>query len=286
MKRRLAQLRPRQWIKNVLVFVAPFGAGVTELDNVARLALGFVSFSIVASALYVVNDIADLEADRAHPEKRNRPLASGDQTIAEAIGTVVVLIAVGFALAALLRPVFVVVLSFYALNTLLYTYWGKQVPILDMLQVAAGFLARMVAGVVIIDVDASPWFLSVALFGSLLMIAGKRLAEKRGQADVAKTRPSLEGVSEEFINQVVVVAAAGLVLTYAQWSFGGVEATRAVDESWALAAIGPFLFCVLRYLLLIDRSETEKPEVAIFDWYLIVGAVMWSVLIGGGVYLQ
>lgn len=281
---RIRQLRPRQWAKNVLLGAAPFAAGVTAFGDLVLLVIGFTAFSLVASSLYIMNDLLDIEADRAHPEKRHRPLASGSQSVAGAMMTLVGLAAIGFGISLALPTEFTVVLGGYGANTVVYTLWGKHVPILDMLQVAAGFMARMIAGGVIVDVNVSPWFLTVALFGSLLMIAGKRAAEKRRPVDHSVTRRSIAGLSERYLDQVVVIAASGLVFSYALWALDAVEETQAVAEAWAVASLGPFLFCVLRYLLLVDQGRSEKPEDAVLELPLLLGAAAWVSLIFAGVH--
>ncbi|MDG2039955.1 MAG: decaprenyl-phosphate phosphoribosyltransferase [Ilumatobacter sp.] len=281
---RIRQLRPRQWLKNVLLAAAPFAAGVTAIDDVVLIGIGFTAFSLVASALYIMNDLFDIDADRAHPEKRHRPLASGSQSSAGAVMTLVGLAAIGFGISLALPIEFTLVLVGYSGNTIVYTLRGKHVPILDMLQVAGGFMARLIAGAVIVDVDISPWFLTVSLFGSLLMISGKRVAEKRRPVEHAATRPSIARLSEHFLDQVVMIATSGLIFSYALWALDAVEETQAVTEAWSIASLAPFLFCVLRYLLLIDQGKSEKPEDAVLDVPLLLGATAWIISISAGVY--
>ncbi len=281
----LKQLRPKQWIKNLLIGLAPFGAGVTSFDSWIRLGLGFISFSLMASCLYIINDFADLEADRAHPDKVKRPLASGELSVKSAVLSLIILGIIGIGIGAVLDLTFLLVLGLYALNTLIYTFWGKEIPIVDLLQVSAGFVARLVAGAVIIDVDVSPWFLTVSVFGSLLIITGKRSAEKKSGVDLEQTRPSITGVSEHFLSQVVGIASSCLVLSYALWSLDAVKHAGEISEIWALISLGPFLVCVLRYLLLIDQSKTEKPEEAIFDPILIAAATGWLVAVSIGIFI-
>jgi len=184
-----ALLRVNQWVKNLLVFAAPAGAGVLfEGESLLAALLAFVAFSLTASALYIVNDIIDVDSDRLHPRKMNRPIASGRVSVPVAVAVAVALLMGSAVIAGLFLPAaFWLVLMAYVANTILYTWWGKHVPIVDVMQVALGFVLRAVAGAEATVVPLSQWFMAAAMFGSLLMVAGKRSSELAHVTDDGNT---------------------------------------------------------------------------------------------------
>jgi len=198
----LAEMRPRQWAKNLLVVAAPAGAEVlTELDTWWRLTLAFASFCAASSAIYVLNDLADIEADRRHPTKCTRPLAAGLISVATGWVMAVVLGVVAFALAvATTEWDFVAVLALYVVTTIAYSFWLKHVAILDLVIVASGFLLRAIGGAVVVNVVVSSWFLIVTGFGSLFVVTGKRLAELEELGEEApNVRPTLDHYTVPFL---------------------------------------------------------------------------------------
>lgn len=279
-------LRVTQWIKNVLVFAAPAGAGVLlEPDSLIATLAAFLSFSLAASALYVANDIRDAEGDRRHPIKQHRPIASGRISVPAAATIGILSAVVSLGIAAWSLPVeFLWVLAAYAANTLLYSSWGKHVPTVDVMQVALGFVLRAVAGAAATGVPLSQWFLAAAMFGSLLMVAGKRSSELVHVGVEKSTRPVLNTYSGEYLHQIMVISAAALLLTYAMWALGDTEAP--IREPWALISFVPFVYSVFRYMNLSDTGDAEQPERLVFiDRGLQVGALAWVVSIGVGLYL-
>ena len=280
-----AQLRIRQWSKNLLVLGAPLAAGV--LDDWAYLwpaLLAFLAFGLVASGLYVINDLADREADRLHPEKSRRPIASGKLRITTARILAAGTLTLGFLLSALISWTFLVVTVIYAFNVAAYSLYGKKVPTLEMLQVGLGFVLRPVGGAVATGIVMSPWFLGVAMFGSLLLVAGKRSSEKARMGDgLAVTRPVLDVYTAGYLRQVSAIAAGGVLLTYALWALAE-EGTMA--SPWAALSFGPVLFAVLRYVQLTDSGATETPEVTMLrDPGVLAAGALWLVFAVAGLYL-
>ena len=278
-------LRVNQWLKNVLVFAAPAGAGVLfEGDSLRAALLAFVVFSLTASALYIVNDIIDVESDRQHPRKMNRAIASGRVSVPVALAMVVALLMGAAVVSGLFLPAeFWVVLMAYVANTILYTWWGKHVPIVDVMQVALGFVLRAVAGAVATDVPLSQWFMAAAMFGSLLMVAGKRSSELAHVADEGNTRSVLRSYTTDYLGQIMVISAAALLLTYAMWALSDTEAP--IMEPWALISFAPFVYSVFRYMYLSDTGDAEQPERLVFvDRGLQLGALIWVATIGIGIY--
>ena len=278
-------LRVNQWVKNLLLLAAPAGAGVLlEPDSLVEILIALMSFSLGASALYIVNDITDLERDRAHAKKMNRPLASGAISLGSAVALGVLCAAVALGLAwAFLPSAFLWVLAAYAINTLLYTWWGKHIPIVDVMQVALGFVLRAVAGAAATSVPLSQWFMAAAMFGSLLMVSGKRSSELDNVGDDGSTRRVLSAYSSEYLHQIMVISAAALLLTYALWALGDTEAP--INAPWALISFAPFVYSVFRYMYLSDSGDAEQPEqLLVKDRGLQLGALTWVVTIGIGIY--
>lgn len=281
----LKTMRPRQWVKNVLVLAAPFAAGELLLPGIGfQLAIAFVAFSLAASGIYLVNDAKDVEADRAHPTKRNRPIAAGIVPPRLAIGVAVVLLAAAVALSLLASVSLVVVLAVYVAVQLSYCIWLKHQPVLDICIVASGFLLRAIAGGAATGIALSQWFLLVAGFGSLFMVAGKRYAEMMlAERTGAKIRKSLESYSASYLRFVWGLSATVLITTYSLWAFEIREAEN--NPIWSAISIVPFVVAVLRYAVDVDSGSGGEPEeIALGDRVLQVLALMWIATLTVAVY--
>ena len=283
----LRLMRPRQWMKNLLVFAGPAAAGVLDdADHAARSALVFVAFCLAASGAYCLNDAADAEADRRHPRKRFRPVASGAVSPSTARGLGAILLTAGIAVAAGTgdwQPV-AVVGAYVALQPL-YTYALKHVAVVDLMIISAGFVLRAVAGVVGSDVPISDWYLIVASFGSLFLAAGKRSTELRLGDDATAHRRSLDTYSPTFLGLVQGVAVSITLLAYCLWAFEK-AAVADVDVPWFELSIVPFTALLLRYALAHESSELLGPEeIVLTDRPLQAIGVLWAACIGIGVYV-
>jgi decaprenyl-phosphate phosphoribosyltransferase len=283
----LRLLRPRQWIKNLLVFAGPAAAGVLdEPDHLGRATLVFVAFCLAASGTYCLNDVADAEADRRHPLKRYRPVASGQVSPSVAVPLGVGLLVAGVAVARLTGswdPVYV--LATYVALTTAYTYRLKHVAVVDLVVVAAGFVLRAVAGVVGTDVPISDWYLIVASSGALFLVAGKRTSELRlGDAAVAHRR-SLEEYTPSFLLLVRSVALGVTLLAYCLWAFEK-AAVAELGFPWFELSIVPFATLLLRYALAHESSDLAGPEdIVLGDRQLQAIGLVWAVCLGVGVYV-
>ncbi|CAN5555128.1 MAG: decaprenyl-phosphate phosphoribosyltransferase [Actinomycetota bacterium] len=286
----LAEARPKQWAKNVLVFAAPGAAGV--LDDPQELGLtviAFIAMCLVASGTYYWNDLFDLEADRVHPDKKRRPIASGriPVPLARTVGTILLLSGCGVA-ALTGRWQTVVVVAFYAVLTLSYTIVWKHVAVLDLVVVASGFVLRAVAGAVAVDVPMSDWFVLVTTFGSLFIVAGKRYAELHDLGDGATlTRTTLGEYSLQYLRMVVSVACGGTLLSYCMWAFERHEQTGSDLPLYQLTIV-PMLAALLRYLLVLDRGDghgAAPEDVFSDDRVLQLLGVTWIVIFGVAVYM-
>ena len=282
----LKTMRPRQWVKNVLVLAAPFVGGDLFTTGIAiHLAIAFVAFSIAASGIYLVNDANDVAADRAHPTKRNRPIAAGIVAPRLAQSVAVVLLLGALALSFLASVQLVIVLAVYIAVQLAYCYWLKHQPVLDICIVASGFLLRAIAGGAATGIALSQWFLLVAGFGSLFMVAGKRYAEMMlAERTGAKIRKSLESYSASYLRFVWALSATVLITTYSLWAFEIREEQH--NTVWSVISIVPFVIAVLRYAVDVDSGNGGEPEeIALGDRVLQVLAIAWVATLTLAVYL-
>ena len=281
----LKACRPKQWPKNVLVFVAPAAAGViTEPYRLKLTVIGFVAFCMVSSATYLLNDILDVESDRQHPTKCNRPIAAGVVPIPLGIAMALVLFVGGLGVAWLDNPQITLVVGLYSVLTTSYSLFLKTIPILDLVILSAGFILRLLGGAFAAEVDVSDWFLIISLFGSLFIASAKRFAEKKELGDrAAELRPTLGAYSLEFLGFLRAVSVAALVMSYCMWA---VERADLDDASpWAQISIIPFLIAVLQYALLVDQGKGSAPEdVILHDRLMQLMGVLWVALLAIGIY--
>jgi decaprenyl-phosphate phosphoribosyltransferase len=280
--------RVRQWPKNLLVFAAPGAAGVlTHAIPLARTLVTFCVFCVVASGTYFFNDAIDADADRQHPTKRRRPVASGllSRNVALAAGGV--LTALGLGIGTVLEWRLGLVVTIYVVLQVAYTLALKHQPIFDLVAVAAGFVLRAIGGAVAVPVPVSEWFLIVATFGSLLMVTGKRLAE---QIDLGPTRgnhrPALDEYSPTFLRTVLGISAGGAIIGYCLWAFSLQTAlSHHHDPIWYQLSIVPMFIALLRYTFLVEKGKGAQPEELVFsDRPLQVLGVVWVLLFAVGVY--
>ncbi|MFH9421253.1 decaprenyl-phosphate phosphoribosyltransferase [Streptomyces sp. NPDC017529] len=279
----LRTARPRQWVKNVLVAAAPAAAGDLFLrPTLIRLPVLFVLFTAAAAAVYLVNDARDAEADRAHPDKRRRPVAAGEVPVpvAYAVGGLLAVLAPASA-AVLCNPATAALLCAYLLMQLAYCVSLKNVLVVDLAVVTTGFLMRALAGGPALGIPLSRWFLITAGFGALFMVAAKRYSEALRVAgerreDKGETRPLLREYSDGYLRFVWQLAAGGAVLAYCLWALesGG---TAASVLPWRQLSMIPFILAVLRYAVFADRGAAGAPEdVVLRDRPLAVIGLAWT----------
>jgi len=271
--------RPHQWIKNGFLF-APliFSRHLFEGDYVLTELHAFFVFCLLSSAVYVLNDIADREADRQHPVKRERPIAAG--TISVGSGTIfaLVLLAGAAALASMMDRQFLIVASIYAVLNLGYSFWLKQMILVDVFVIAAGFMLRVLAGAFAIDVEVSHWLVLCTLFVSLFLAISKRRGELMlvRDANDFSERPVLRDYDIAFVDQMITVTAAGMAISYALYTVA--ERTVAMFKTENLIFTTVFvLFGIFRYLFVLRRKKIEdNPTVLLLsDPIMIVNVGAW-----------
>jgi decaprenyl-phosphate phosphoribosyltransferase len=282
----LVEARPKQWIKNLLVFAAPAAAGVLDKpDALAQAVAAFVCFCLAASGTYYLNDAADVDADRLHPKKKFRPIAAGEipLPLARIIGVVAIISSV---LAALLvNWHLAVTVGAYVALTTTYSLWMKHVAVLDVVGVAAGFVLRAIGGAAAVSVPISDWFFIVASFGSLLMVVGKRRAETEEMgAAAAEFRPTLGMYPPDYLAQLQTISTAVVLVGYCLWAFEKAALSTA-SIPWFELSIVPFGVAVLRYVLLLDTGHGGAPEeVVLADRALQIMGAAWLLVFAVGVY--
>ncbi|MPR00332.1 decaprenyl-phosphate phosphoribosyltransferase [Modestobacter sp. I12A-02628] len=278
-------VRPKQWVKNVLVLAAPLAAGrVFEAEVAGPTAVAFALFCMSSAAVYLVNDTIDVEEDRRHPKKRFRPIAAGIVPRPLALALAAVLFTAALVTAALVtRPALAGVLASYVVIQLAYCLFLKNQPVIDLAVVASGFLLRGIAGGVAAGIVLSQWFLLVAAFGSLFMVAGKRYSEFVLVGDEAATRKTLQEYSASYLRFVWSLSAGVTCTAYSLWAFEMVETQDGIP--WATISIAPFVLAILRYAMDVDKGAAGAPEeIVLHDRVLLALGLLWAALVGIGVF--
>lgn len=273
-------LRPTQWSKNTVLFAALiFSKHLFNVDAVVLVTLGFVAFCALASGTYVMNDLWDCDRDREHPLKSLRPLPSGRVRRGSAVAMAVGLVAAGLAGTALLSRWFAVLAGLYFLLQVAYTFWLKEVVILDVMAIAAGFVIRAVAGGVIIAVPVSPWLIICTFLLALFLGFSKRRHELillEGRA--TDHRASLKEYSPYFLDQMIAVVTASTVVAYAIYT-ASPEVREKLGTDKLYLTIPFVLFGIFRYLYLVhQREEGGNPtQLLLSDQPLLVDVLLWIV---------
>jgi decaprenyl-phosphate phosphoribosyltransferase len=280
----LRALRPRQWVKNLLVGAAPLAAGsLFEASVLWDVTVAFACFCAASSAGYLLNDVVDADADRNHPAKSARPVAAGVLTPARALllsAVLAVLSVVGTALSGSWQLAAVIVV--YLVLTASYSLWLKHQAVIDLAVVSGGFLLRAAAGGAAAEIPLSRWFLIVAAFGSLFMVAGKRYSELITLGD-SGTRASLVHYTPGYLRFVWGIAAAVTVMAYCLWAFE-VENPQS-SLPWGPLSVVPFVVALLRYGVDIDQGLAGEPErIVLGDRALQVLGLAWIVVFALGAF--
>lgn len=287
--------RPRQWPKNLLVFAAPLFAFRFDADLWLPAGGAFVAFCLISSAIYLLNDYLDVAADRAHPSKRNRPIAAGHVSVPAALTTSAALAVVSLSFAAWVAPALGGVVLLYGLIQVGYCLQFKRIPLLDLFCIASGFLLRAIAGAVAAMLPPSPWFLLTVGLLALFLAIEKRKAELRVAQDRGViTRQVLERYSLPLLLRLESTVATSAFISYALWAAG--PALRGAPTSWMLLTVPFVLVGIFRYQLLSDPEEavrrlsinsersSEKPEELLLGdlgiKFILMGWLLTTAVIG------
>jgi decaprenyl-phosphate phosphoribosyltransferase len=283
----LRSARPKQWLKNVLVFAAPGAAGVLdEPGDLGRTLIAFVAFCLAAGGTYMWNDVLDVEADRLHPTKRFRPIAAGVVPIGTAriVGTALLLASLAVALLTG-RWQTAAVVAVYIVLTGAYSGYLKHVAVIDLIAIASGFVLRAAGGAVAVDVPMSSWFVLTTTFASLFIVVGKRYAELVELGEGAQhSRATLAMYSIGYLRIVLSISCGGAILSYCVWAFERHDETGSEWPFYELSIV-PMLTALLRYLLVLDQGRGAAPEDVFSDDRLLQAlGVVWAIVFGLAVY--
>ena len=277
----LKTMRPRQWTKNAFIFAAlVFDKQLVIPNSVLRTVAGFLLFCLISSAVYIFNDLSDVEADRAHPDKRNRPIASGKLPVGVAWGAGIVLVILSVGLGYVLSPAFAAVVAFYFLLNLAYSRWLKHILILDVLIIAAGFVLRVVAGVALIQVERfSPWLYVVMSLLSLFLGFGKRRAELAVLADdAASHRKVLNGYTIPLLDEYIMIVSGTTIVAYSFYTFSAPN----VPANHSMMLSIPFVvYAIFRYMYLVEVKHAggAPEEILLSDRPFQVGLALWAAVV-------
>jgi 4-hydroxybenzoate polyprenyltransferase len=302
----LKTARPRQWIKNLALYAALIFSGLFFFDPVdgipyaLKVTYAFVVFSLLTSSIYIINDIIDREADRKHPFKKKRPIASGELSLKSATAAAAVGLSLTAVLSFLLPIFFQVLLAAYVALQILYAKQLKHIPILDVVSIATGFLIRIYAGAVVVNLHMSVWFLLTVISASLFLAVGKRQSERTlltsvSDADLGSTRKILKRYSQRLLDQYTGMFATSTWLTYALFAFQH-ESSRPDADFAAIYTFLPktlhsqkllmlslpfVIFGVMRYMQLVyEKNQGESPErVLLSDRPLLITALLFGLIV-------
>ncbi len=281
-------MRPRQWTKNVFIFAAlVFDKQLFVVDSFLRTLAGFALFCLISSCVYIFNDLADVESDRQHPEKKNRPIAAGKLPVNIAWIAGIVLVIITSGLAFLLTPGFEAVIITYFVLNMAYSKWLKHVPIVDVFVIAAGFVLRVHAGVTLIQVERfSPWLYVVMTLLSLFLGFGKRRAELTLLAKGAGShRKVLEGYTLPLLDQYIMIVSATFIIAYSLYTFNAPNVPK--DDSMMLTI--PFVvYAIFRYLHLIhvEQAGGSPEEILLLDRPFQIAMALWAAAVLAVFYLS
>jgi 4-hydroxybenzoate polyprenyltransferase len=280
-------MRPAQWTKNGFIFVPlVFDEKLFQIEPLTRTLIGFVMLCLISGAVYLINDLVDIEKDRQHPTKRNRPLASGQLSKSVATAAAILIPAVVLPLSFLLDPAFGLILTGYLVLQIAYSFWLKNMVIIDVLVIAAGFVLRVAAGVPLVHAERfSPWLYLFTTLLALFLALGKRrqeIALLKSQA--SNTRAVLDHYSLPFVDEMMAVVTAGTLMTYALYTFSAPN----LPENHTMMLTIPFvIYGIFRYLYVIhiQGNGGAPDEVLLTDRPLQVSVVVFGLAVVVILYL-
>lgn len=282
LKHVIISMRPGQWVKNLFIFAGViFSGNLINPEVLIRVSNGFILFGLVASSIYIFNDIIDREYDRAHPEKKNRPLAAGLLNVPVAYASVIVLATAGLIGALILDRMFFAILLSYLIINFAYTIKIKKMVILDIMCIASGFVLRVLAGTELAGVTASDWLILCTITLSLFLGFSKRRHELVVTGTKALNhRKVLGDYSLSFLDQMIAVASACTVMSYALYTVSPQTVDRFGTRNLVFSI--PFvIYGIYRYLYLIHQKNMggNPPGEMIKDLPLLLNALLWALLV-------
>ncbi len=274
------QVRVKHWIKNIFIF-APlmFSGKLFEAEPLSKCILGFIVFSMLASSIYLLNDLADIDRDKKHPEKKNRPIASGQISKTTAMSAIFFLITLGLGLSFLTNLPFFIVSVLYILNNIAYSFLLKKKVVADVISIAIGFMLRFLGGAYIIDVEASRWFLICAFSLSLFLGLGKRRTELEILGNMAiDTRFVMTVYTKEKLDAALACACAMSIVTYMLFATDPETLARHHSDKF-IYTIPIVAYCVIRFMFKVQEGKGSGPvEILFKDKGFLVAGACWLIM--------
>ncbi len=277
MRKYLKLIRVTHWLKNALIFLPLFFSGnLFDIKKIILVVNGFVIFSLVASCVYMINDINDVEADRNHPVKKNRPLASGSIKIRTAVCLVVLFLMISAALITYLyskdNSIIIIILPIlYLILNILYSMSLKHVPIIDVAILVSGFVIRVIYGAFIIGVDLSNWLLLMVMFGSFYLVFGKRRNEIIKNGD--SSRKVLKMYNKEFLDKNMYVFLALALISYSLWCVDPTTLER-VGNNYLIWSVPIIVLIFLKYSLDVESNSFGDPIDVVTSDISLIGLIL------------
>ena len=274
----LESMRPKQWTKNVLLFGGiVFSKHLFEPDSFTRALVGFFVFCVLSGVVYVLNDITDIERDKKHPKKQHRPIASGALAPAFALPASAVLAAVALVAAFHLSPGFALVSALYLVIQVLYSYVLKNLVMLDIMTISAGFVIRALAGAIVVNVEFSNWLIACTIFLSLFLAIAKRRHELVSLGDNAIAhRIILKEYTPRLLDQMISIVTASTIMAYTLYTMSP-ETAQKFGTKYLYITVPFVLYGLLRYLYLVYRKEMggSPAQILLEDTPLIIDVLLW-----------
>lgn len=270
----LKLLRPKHWLKNLLLFAPPFFGGSIFKPEVLKISIpAFISFSFIASTIYIFNDINDRESDKNHPVKNGRPIASGRLSVNNSLLISFILLTTSIIISLLINPSFTYFLFSYLGLNIAYTLYLKSLPVFDIFSIAAGFLIRVMAGGEAFHVEVSNWLFLTVLFVSVLLASGKRLSEANSLKEIAHHHRKVLGeYPEGFLESVLWLTGAASLISYSLYT---IEKGEDLFYTVILSAFG-----LLRYLYIVKTGKGEPVDAIFGDRVLFITIALWVITVG------
>lgn len=282
-------MRLQQWIKNLFIFAALiFSAHLFNLQDLILTILGFISFSLVASGTYIINDIADLKKDQLHPLKSNRPLPSGRLSKREAFAGAIIIIAIGMIISYVLNTNFALVVLSYIVINIIYSFGLKDIVILDVMTISAGFVLRVIGGAVLIQVPTSEWLIICTILLSLFLGFSKRRHELLLLENNANSHRSvLQHYSPYFLDQMISIVTATTVMSYALYTIS-TDTIHKFGTSNLIYTVPFVLYGIFRYLYLVHKREEggNPAKLALTDLPLFINIILWFICVTIIIYFK
>lgn len=276
----LKLIRPTHWIKNLFLLIPLFFAGsIFHVESLEIITLGIIAFNLIASAVYIINDLADIEVDRIHPLKKERPLASGAVSRPTAIILLVIFLLSGLLLSYLLNPTFFILLNCYLVLNIAYSFGLKNIAIVDLFIVSLGFLLRIYSGGVLSGVEVSHWLSIMVLLLSLFLVLAKRRDDLVLQISTHSIiRKTSSSYNLEFINACLTIFAAVIVVSYIMYTVSA-EVIEHFNSPYLFTTTLFVIAGIMRYLqiVMVEQNSGSPTSILVKDKFIIITILLWII---------